>query len=348
MTLQEINKVYNQTIGSLDYKELKNAFDSLQSFIAGSREYSFQDKLNELQETYKYMLRYRIEGMKDPMQGLIYNNLLASTYELADQVKQQALAIESPLAFYSRRRSLQTQPHHTYKHVHDQLVFEHNLQHRQEVDAFNIYIFNKIWASQFLTQEEVADIRSMVLDLDVPFTTGCQVVSSLLLGLQEAFDKDKMLLLFDLVSHPNDEISVRAIIAILITLYTYRKRTALYPQIQNRIAALGETPSFTKIIRSITLRFILARETEKITQKLRDEIIPEMMKLSPKLSNKINLKDLTPEQLGEEMNPEWEKMFASEGKLGKQWKSSANFSRKGPMSCTLPLYISRTFHSFAN
>ena len=86
MTLQEINKAYNRIVGSLDSKELKNAFDSLQALIAGSREYSFQDKLNELQDTYKYMLRYRIEGAKDPMQEQIYNNLQASTYELADSV----------------------------------------------------------------------------------------------------------------------------------------------------------------------------------------------------------------------------------------------------------------------
>ena len=43
MTLQEINKAYNRIVGSLDSKELKNAFDSLQALIAGSREYSFQD-----------------------------------------------------------------------------------------------------------------------------------------------------------------------------------------------------------------------------------------------------------------------------------------------------------------
>ena len=78
MTLQEINKAYNRIVGSLDSKELKNAFDSLQALIAGSREYSFQDKLNELQDTYKYMLRYRIEGAKDPMQEQIYNNLQPS------------------------------------------------------------------------------------------------------------------------------------------------------------------------------------------------------------------------------------------------------------------------------
>ena len=301
MTLQEINKAYNRIIGSLDSKELKNAFDSLQALIAGNREYSFQDKLNELQDTYKYMLRYRIEGAKDPMEEQIYNNLQASVYKLADLVKQKALAVESPLSFYSRRRSLNIQPPLTYKQLHGQLALEHEAGKHKECDTSNILLFNKIWVSSFLKKEEVEDIRGILLDNTLPFITGCQIVSALMLGLQEAFDKEKMLLLFDAANHPDEEIKARALISLLISLYTYRKRTDLYPQIANRLSALAEVPGFTKTIRTIILRFILARETEKITRKLQDEIIPEMMKLSPKISNKINLKDLTSEQLGEEM-----------------------------------------------
>ena len=87
MTLQEINKAYNRIIGSLDSKELKNAFDSIQALISGSREISFQDKLNELQDTYKYMLRYRIEGAKDPMQEQIYN----TSWPTGSSIKQWLL-----------------------------------------------------------------------------------------------------------------------------------------------------------------------------------------------------------------------------------------------------------------
>ena len=112
------------------------------------------------------------------------------------------------------------------------------------------------------------------------------------------------------------------------SVYTYRKRTALYPQIINRLDALSEVPGFTKAIRTITLRFILARETEKITRKLQNEIIPEMMKLSPKISNKINLKDITPEQLGEEMNPEWENIFA-DSSLGKKMEEFSELQQEG-------------------
>ena len=328
MTLQEINKAYNRIIGSLDSKELKNAFDSIQALISGSREISFQDKLNELQDTYKYMLRYRIEGAKDPMQEQIYNKIQTSSYELADRIKHKAMAVESPLAFYSRRRSLQVQPNVTFENLHLQLSKHYATGNRAEYDAMLIVLFNKIWVSDPFTVEDAAVIKNILFDNELPFTAGCQIVSSLTLGLQAAFDPEKMMLLFDAANHRNEEIKVRALISILLTLYTYRKRTALYPQIINRLDALSEVPGFTKAIRTITLRFILARETEKITRKLQNEIIPEMMKLSPKISNKINLKDITPEQLGEEMNPEWENIFA-DSSLGKKMEEFSELQQEG-------------------
>ena len=328
MTLQEINKAYNRIIGSLDSKELKNAFDSIQALISGSRELSFQDKLNELQDTYKYMLRYRIEGAKDPMQEQIYNKIQTSSYELADRIRHKALAVESPLAFYSRRRSLKVQPNVTFENLHLQLSKHYATGNNAEYDAILMVLFNKIWVSDPFTVEEAFVIKNILFDNELPFTTGCQIVSSLMLGLQAAFDLEKLMLLFDAAGHENEEIKVRALISILLTLYVYRKRTALYPQITNRLDALSETPGFTKAIRTITLRFILARETEKITRKLQNEIIPEMMKLSPKLSNKINLKDITPEQLGEEMNPEWENIFA-DSSLGKKMEEFSELQQEG-------------------
>lgn len=328
MTLHEINKAYNRIIGSLDNKELKGAFDSIQALIAGTREYTFQDRLNELQDTYKYMLRYRIEGAKDPMQEQIYQNLQISTYNLADQIKHKSLAIESPLSYYSRRRSLQVQPSVSYENLHRQLLHHYESGNKKEFEAFQILLFNKIWVSNPLTADETKELKSILENRNLPFITGSQIVSALLLGLEAAFDIEKLDLLFDAAALTEEEIKVRALIGILLTLYIYRKRTDIYPQISNRLAAMAEIPGFTKAIRTITLRFILARETEKITRKLQDEIIPEMMKLSPKINKKINMKDFTPEQLGDEMNPEWENILA-DSSLGKKMEEFSELQQEG-------------------
>ncbi len=337
MTIQEINKAYDRIIGSLDNKELKNAFDFLQGLIAGIREYAFQDRLDELQDTYKYMLRYRLDGAKDPMQDQIYDNLIASSYEFADMVRHKALSVDSPLTFYSRRRMMQKELT-GYERLHKTLrdlslarmeTSVENMAGQRQAESATILLFNKIWVSDPLGKEEVAAIRELLYDRDLPYIVGCQVVSALMLGLQAAFDREKLLLLFDAADLGEDEIRYRALIGILLTLYTYRKRTALYPRIGDRLAALSEGfPDFTKAIRTITLRFILARETEKITRKLQDEIIPEMMKLGPKISRKINLKDINPELLGNEMNPEWQNIL-SDSSLGKKIEEFSELQQEG-------------------
>ena len=40
MTIQEIDKTYNRIIGFLNTKEIKLAFDYLQSLMAGSNDYA--------------------------------------------------------------------------------------------------------------------------------------------------------------------------------------------------------------------------------------------------------------------------------------------------------------------
>ena len=93
----------------------------------------------------------------------------------------------------------------------------------------------------------------------------------------------------------------------------YRKRTANYPEIDRRLAALADLiPGFTTLLRQITLRFILARETEKINQKLQNEILPQLLKNNPILNQKIKADEISPELFSEGMNPEWEAYLSNQ------------------------------------
>ncbi|MDR1981659.1 MAG: tetratricopeptide repeat protein [Tannerellaceae bacterium] len=329
MTLQEINQAYDRIIGSLNGKELKNAFENIQSLVAGSREYAFQDKLNELQDTYKYMLRYRIEGARDPMQEKIYRDLQMAAYELADRIKHKICDTKSPLTYYVRRRSRHIFPPVSPSELHGQMLRYHDTDNQKQYDLSLVMLFNLIWTSDPYKIEESVAIKDIVSDRKLPFSTGCQVVSALTMGLLSAFDKEKLLLLFDAASLPEEEeIRVRAMIGILLVLYVYEKRVPLYPQIETRLAILSESPGFTKTIQTIILRFILARETEKITRKLQDEIIPEMIKLNPKISKKISLGDLAIENPGDEMNPEWQDIL-SDSSLGKKIEEFSELQQEG-------------------
>lgn len=328
MTIQEINKTYQRITGALDNRELKNALELLQTFISGSREYNLQDKLNELAETYKYMLKYRNDGAKDPMQEQIYQGLLTGAYDLSDQLLNNSLSNESSLLYYSKLRTLNAQPPVSFEQVYKDLYTHHDVGNQVQLEISMALLFNKIWVSGFLTAEDSESIRKIMSDDILPATVSCQIVSALMLGLHHSFDKEKLFLLFDAASTLNDEVRVRALINILLTLYIYRKRTGLYPQIEDRMALLAEKPGFTNDIKTIILRFILARETENITRRLQEEIIPEMIKLGPKLNKKMNLSEFNPEQLGNEMNPEWKNMIGNES-LEKKMMEFSELQQEG-------------------
>ncbi|MEG1544707.1 MAG: tetratricopeptide repeat protein, partial [Tannerellaceae bacterium] len=326
MTLKEINTANNRIVGSLDSRELKSAFETMQSFLLESKQHPLQDRLNELQETYKRMLHYQVNGIHDPKQNDIYRRLTISAYEMADLLKFGVSDKESPLQFYSQRRFLNTQPETSYSEL-NKLLNQYDENNAAMYEATEVALFHKIWTSGRFSQSDTEEVRDILTDI-LPFTTGCQVITALFLSLQESFDVNKLLLLMEAAVHAYKEVSVRALICILITLYIYRKRTDLYPEINVRLASLAEKQGFKEIVRTITMRFILARETEKITRKLQDEILPEMMKLSPKLSRKINLKDFAQDMMGDEINPEWQNIL-SEGTLGKKMEEIGELQQEG-------------------
>lgn len=327
MTPQEIIRYYNGIVFSLDNKELKNAFDALRQLIAALREYSFLDKLNELHDTYKYMLRYRVEGASDPMQQQIYRHLLVSAYELADALKHKALVKDAPQTFYSRRRTAQATPLPSFSELEDRLSLSAEAAERAGFDRAVSDLFTRIWISDLLPVEEAAQLQRIVTAENSPYVASV-AVSALTLALQEMFDERKLMLLFDAADHSNPEVRIRALIGILLTLYLYRQRTELYPKAAERLAELAEQPAFLPLLRAIILKFILSRETEKITRKLQNEILPEMMKITPKLNRKLNMQDFSADTAADGINPEWENILKDNG-LAEKLKEFSELQMEG-------------------
>lgn len=321
MTIKEINTIYDKIVCALDEKKLKDAFDFLLRLIVGTNAYAYQDRWEELQDTYKSMLRYCIEGVKDPMQEQIYRNVIVSAYNLADQLKHLALAEISDISYYGHRRMLrQVDGGESYDAIHKclsgavqskrmALTKEENVYREQrEIEFYTDRLFEKIWTSGLLSTDEVVQIREIMYDRELPFTVGCLLVSALTLGLESAFDIEKLNILFEAAALEEEKIRCRALVGVFLVLYIYRKRIELYPEVADGLATLSDRfPDFQQAVRAMTFRFILALETEKVTRKLQDEIIPDMVKISQKL----HLKGIDLEHLGEEMNPEWKDVLSN-------------------------------------
>ena len=325
MTAKEIHTIYTRIIDSLDQGALKTAFEMLQALIDGSKSYTYQGKLNELQETYQFMLHYYVEGMNDPMQAQIYTNICATAYELADSIKHENLYPVSPLFYYATRRNLSVQTIDLHTCI-QQIQTSSDVEDRAQFESSVDLLFDQIWSTAFLSDNEVSDIRTALNNNSFPSIANCQIVSALLLGLQISFDPEKIFLLFEAAHSDDTEVSTRAIIAICLALYVYRNRTSCYPGIRQRLETLGEMPDFQRILTTIMMRFILSRETEKVTHQLQEDILPEMMKLASKHQG-FFITDLS-ELTDDEMNPEWKDLL-SNSSLAKKIEEYSELHEEG-------------------
>lgn len=84
-------------------------------------------------------------------------------------------------------------------------------------------------------------------------------------------------------------------------------RLSLYPELTARLSLLNEDSSFGKQLNRIYIELLRSQETEKIDKKMREEIIPEMMRNVNIMRNMKFGFEENPEE--NDLNPDWEKLL---------------------------------------
>jgi tetratricopeptide (TPR) repeat protein len=334
MTIQEIKTQFQIITESLEQKRLKQVFDALAFLLSQLPNWQLKEKLSESEENYKMMLRYLTNDVKDPQQEKIYHDLLRSVYQIAGQVMLETKTVHfSAFTYESRRSYACSAPETTGQLIESadnwagkialvDLLDEgeekkNGLQSlEKERETIEIKFFQKVWLSNLWNTDEQTKWAKVLNNPLYPDSLLCLLISAVTLNLEEIFDEKKVKLLLDTCENENQELRQRALTGLLLFLRRYDKRLYLYPEINNRLAVFSESKSFIKDVRNIILQFILSRETEKITRMMTEEILPGMMKISPKLNNKIRLDELFSETGIDEKNPEWKNLIEEAGLNG--------------------------------
>ncbi|GHT72682.1 hypothetical protein AGMMS50262_02150 [Bacteroidia bacterium] len=330
MTKQEIQKYFETITQSLEQKKLKDAFDLLAFLLSQLQNWQLQEELNELQNTYKTMLLYLSQGINDPGREKIYNNLVRSVYQLTDTAVLQLKTANDNSFFYEKRRAYRylvsentRQLVSTWEDMAGKIALvdllegdEKSAQSKElekQREALLRKVFYSVWLSGvWMTEEKDKWTTLLNNQLDTVFLP-CILITSILLNLLETFDEKKAILLFDAAHSETPEVRERAIVGIVLFLRKYNNRLPLYVGITERLNMLAENPAFMHQVRHVLLQFILSRETEKITRKIKNELLPEVMKMAPKLGEKLTLDDLMNDAGMDEKNPEWQTRLIESG-----------------------------------
>ncbi len=325
MTNRELKVRYDAICDDLARRRLKPAFDRLEKLINESGQLPFLDEWRNLDQTYHFMLKYTVEGIQDPERQKVYRKLIVSVYELADKVYDAARFRFSSALEYEKKRSFAGSIdfsdflneleayalHDELRSLVDEveLKTESSTTDPSDLQDKIVKLFYHLWFQNELKKEETEFIRDFLKSelIDVPYKAF--IVSGIFLSLLRYFDKSKFDLLFEGYGNENPEVNQRALVALVLAFYRYDRRLANYPGITARLRFLDENPAFKTNLETVIVQLIRSKETEKIQKKITDEIIPEMIRISPNLKDKINLDSLMDDSMGEDKNPEWEKIF---------------------------------------
>ena len=345
MNTRDIVSLKKEILLHLSKRQLKDAFEALRKITINIQDWKIIETLSELETNYKFMLHYLFEGVNDPEREEVYRNLLRSLYELTDDATDEILNIESSNIFYERYRSNITK-NTSISDIHAQLLdisgtialaglqnegIEKNDKIRElavKRERISSDMFNYIYISPRANDKDLNNYLSFIRDIDLPTRERALFISAISLSLFHRFDTRKVQVLMEAAVSDNIQFRARAIVGLVVTMQMYDTRWSLYPELKSQLAIMSENPDFRKAILRVIIQLIRSRETEQISKKIKEEILPEMMKFNNMAGRKLNMEELMGEAEFSEKNPEWQKELEESG-LGKKLQEYSNLQMEG-------------------
>jgi tetratricopeptide (TPR) repeat protein len=330
MNASQIRITYKSVISYLAQGQLKNAIDKTKLLVVELQLGEYSDRLEDLRQNYNYLLQYYISGVNDPQRKTVYNKLISKIFILNSELCEELLLRNSSNFEFTQKRYF---PHkkkyasinelfNALKYYHSQSSLLKNIEEnhvlelkrlRANYEAILPEFFNIFWlTSKFGTDEK--NLFANVMDPEYPgWLEKSLLVSALTLNLWRMFDENKLMMLFDCCQSAEQSVKQRALVGVCFVMAKYNRFLPFYPSIRNRLVLLADDNHTIENFLNIIILIIGTAETEKISKKMQEEILPEMMKISPLLKDKMDADSLlNVDEWGEE-NPAWQEILEKSG-----------------------------------
>lgn len=330
MTKLEIENIHRQATLFLDNAEVSEAFETVGKLSHELSRADINDELERLHMSYKFMLKYLEQGVMDPQRDEILSNILQSLYSLNDQCFIGLMEQNSPEVFYARRRELAgvslISIIEEYRKELQQLLLVKSLPneesdnhailaHLRQAEELETKLFNRVWSSLPLSAEDANNLKLCINGDILPVHTRCLLVAALFLGLMKFYDEGKLLIMLEAYSLSDEPlVQLRALTCTMLALLAHKKRTVTSKAIQSRLSTIQDSPDFKHDVWSIQVQLARSRNTENVKERVRNDLIPNIMKMRPDIIDKLKDKDSQVVDLSDiEANPEWQEWLDQSG-----------------------------------
>ncbi len=282
MTDRVIFQKYRQVFAFVEKKQLAEAFELLSEMLNEASDWLLNNNYNQLRETYSKMLSFAIQGVVDPQRDEIYAHIVDEICTLADSVK------EALLLRFSQRLPYQRMRYSSFASVAD-LCQNCEKMKGVELEAAERRLFDFIWLSKRWSEMENAKILLDFVEQEkANERTRCLIVSAATLSLLRLYDRQKVDFLLSTCRSENVVVRQRAVVGTLLALAFYANRIAGDKAIMSQLSVFVDDEHFRSELRSAFLLLVRTSETQAVTDRIRNDIMPAMMRATPKISDKLS------------------------------------------------------------
>jgi len=324
MQKQDILNKCGEVSLRLDSSDLSGAFGLLSEIIKEKNSYRLSDELEQQRQTYRYLTDYLLAGSEDSTRFDVYEKIIERLRLIADRITRDTIATDSSDIYSEtvRTQRLSASSLSDLLQEYSSAYTEFTLAeaagnetaeiHRRLEDLHN-RIFNTVWTS-FNDKETASLTAKTILSESFPEHLCRQMISALTLSQLGYFDPYKLIALLDIYQADlSEKFSARALTGIMFALGRHPRRAMAVKEIRDRLAMLEDSLLTYSRARDIMMCIIRTRDTERVSSKMKEEVIPELMKLRPDILKKMREGGADLEAGMMEDNPEWAEMLDKSG-----------------------------------
>jgi tetratricopeptide (TPR) repeat protein len=320
----EIDSTFSGLCNLVFANRLKEALNQLGVLMEGMHVADFTLQYEELNQTYRMLLEYNFRGVPDPQRNMIFGKLKVSLLELADKVRQQAFA-QTGMHIYQLKSRIEKEKeiakeeatrkldNYLFELEYTKLLNDSELADQNAEDAaapsVSPKLFQLMWLTDKYTDTDLLLIKAIRESVSLPWYEKCLAVSAITLSLINCFDKEKFTVLSEFYMDRQPQVWQRAFAGLIVAVFIYDKRLELYPTIRTQFDHFKGVAGFSTDLNNFLLQILKALETENITKKFREEILPDVQKFESKIREKLDIDNIINSELIEDKNPDWEQIF---------------------------------------
>ena len=348
MDVANIIQQHKRLCNLISEKRIKQSLDILADMISSTSSGDLRDDYDNIVMTYRNMLSYTIEGIKDPERTKIYFKLVQSILGLSDRVRQDILSHNSGWHTYWVKQQAEKElklSGKTIVETVDDLMFKSDLDEwlklsneinpnpDSEISVKHKHliknIFNHLWLTDYYGEAEKSLIDIILKSGKFRWHEASIFTTAITLSSLRTWQTEKLFNLITIYEAGQEQVMERALSGLILNLHYYNGRILLYPDLTDKINKMSLDNTFREHCMIIVLQTIRSRETEKLSRKLQDEILPQVAKLKPRIEEKLDLENILPKDINEEKNPDWSEMFSDSEEIFKTMEELTKLQMEG-------------------